>query len=65
MVGDRLSTDGAFAAALGWPFAHVLSGVAADDPTERSAAVQPAHVAADLAALVPVLERAYDSPIPR
>ena len=28
VVGDRPSTDGAFAAALGWPFALVLSGVA-------------------------------------
>ncbi len=27
MVGDRPSTDGALAAALGWPFALVLSGV--------------------------------------
>jgi HAD superfamily hydrolase (TIGR01450 family) len=65
MVGDRLSTDGAFAAALGWPFALVLSGVAGSDPTERSAAVQPAHVADDLAALVPVLAAAYTSPMPR
>ena len=27
MVGDRASTDGAFAAALGVPFAHVASDV--------------------------------------
>ena len=29
MVGDRPSTDGAMADALGWPFALVLSGVTA------------------------------------
>ena len=29
MVGDRPSTDGALADALGWPFALVLSGVTA------------------------------------
>ena len=29
MVGDRPSTDGALATALGWPFALVLSGVTA------------------------------------
>ena len=29
VVGDRPSTDGALATALGWPFALVLSGVTA------------------------------------
>ncbi len=29
IVGDRPSTDGALATALGWPFALVLSGVTA------------------------------------
>ena len=32
MVGDRPSTDGAMADALGWPFALVLSGVASATP---------------------------------
>jgi HAD superfamily hydrolase (TIGR01450 family) len=50
MIGDRASTDGAFATRLGWPFAFVQSGIAGDDsPTP------PAYVAADLAALVPQL----------
>lgn len=47
MVGDRASTDGAFAARLGWPFAFVQSGVPGDEPRTR-----PAYVAPDLAALV-------------
>jgi HAD superfamily hydrolase (TIGR01450 family) len=50
MVGDSLGTDGAFAAALGWPFGLVLSGntTAEDVPTDQP----PEWVAADLAALV-------------
>jgi 4-nitrophenyl phosphatase len=50
VVGDRPSTDGAFARALGARFALVLSGVtgAADLPVEPG----PDVVAADLAALV-------------
>ncbi|HZB72780.1 MAG TPA: HAD hydrolase-like protein, partial [Acidimicrobiales bacterium] len=50
VVGDRPSTDGGFARALGARFALVLSGVtAADDlPVEPD----PDVVAADLAALV-------------
>jgi len=50
MIGDRQSTDGAFATRLGWPFAFVQSGIAGDD-----APTPPAYVAADLAALVPQL----------
>lgn len=50
MVGDRPSTDGRFAVALGFRFALVLSGVttAADLPVEP----RPDVVAADLAAVV-------------
>jgi HAD superfamily hydrolase (TIGR01450 family) len=50
MVGDSLDTDGAFAAALGWPFGLVLSG---NTQLDRVPADQPADwVADDLAALV-------------
>jgi 4-nitrophenyl phosphatase len=58
MVGDRPSTDGEFAARLGWPFALVLSGVAspAPGPGEEPVPVPPPpYVAGDLAALVPHL----------
>jgi 4-nitrophenyl phosphatase len=58
MVGDRPSTDGALAAALGWPFALVLSGVAALHPQGGGEAIPdpaPPFVADDLAALVPQL----------
>lgn len=50
MVGDRPSTDGAFAKTLGYPFALVLSGVTstADIPNAPPAA----HVADDLRTLV-------------
>ncbi|MGZ8752118.1 MAG: HAD-IIA family hydrolase [Acidimicrobiia bacterium] len=53
MVGDRPSTDGALATALGWPFALVLSGISDGDgggepvPTDPV----PAYVIPDLAAL--------------
>jgi HAD superfamily hydrolase (TIGR01450 family) len=51
MVGDRPETDGAFAVALGYPFALVLTGVTAlvDVPALDPA---PDIVAADLATLV-------------
>jgi ribonucleotide monophosphatase NagD (HAD superfamily) len=52
MIGDRSTTDGAFAAALGWPFAFVRSGIDRDDATHG---IQPALVADDLHALAPVL----------
>ncbi|HKH24029.1 MAG TPA: HAD hydrolase-like protein, partial [Acidimicrobiales bacterium] len=50
VVGDRPETDGAFAAALGYRFALVLSGVTgeADLPVEPA----PDVVAASLADLV-------------
>jgi glycerol 3-phosphatase-2 len=53
MVGDRASTDGAFARRLGATFALVLSGVtsAADLPVEPA----PDVVGADLAAVVDAL----------
>ncbi|MFZ4585486.1 MAG: HAD-IIA family hydrolase [Acidimicrobiia bacterium] len=44
MVGDRIDTDGAFAAELDWLFALVLSGVTESVPQPR-----PAFVAHDLA----------------
>jgi 4-nitrophenyl phosphatase len=58
MVGDRPSTDGAMATALHWPFALVLSGVAAAVPDgggEPIPAPPPPFVADDLAALAPQL----------
>jgi glycerol 3-phosphatase-2 len=55
VVGDRPSTDGAFAAALGWPFALVLSGVAGTAGGEPVPEPAPPFVADDLAALVPEL----------
>ncbi len=40
MVGDRPSTDGALAAALGWPFALVVSDatISSDEPADHDAA---------------------------
>jgi glycerol 3-phosphatase-2 len=49
VVGDRPSTDGALAAALGVPFALVLSGVTASADQEPPRA---AYCSADLLALV-------------
>ena len=48
VVGDRPSTDGAFAAALGWPFALVLSGVAGSPGGEEVPDPPPPFVAPDL-----------------
>jgi HAD superfamily hydrolase (TIGR01450 family) len=59
MIGDRPSTDGAFAAALGVPFALVLSGIvgrAGEEPIPEPA---PAFVADDLGALAPRLVAAF------
>jgi glycerol 3-phosphatase-2 len=60
MVGDRPSTDGAFATKLGWPFGLVLTGVAkrrpgpGDEPIPNPA---PAFLGDDLGALArPVVE---------
>jgi len=64
VVGDRPSTDGALAAALGWPFALVLSGVtAAVAPPGGEAIPDPAppFVGADLRAVVPALITAFQS----
>jgi 4-nitrophenyl phosphatase len=64
VVGDRPSTDGAFAATLGWPFALVLSGVTARQPPPGGEAVPdppPPFVADDLAALAPVLVHELDA----
>jgi len=58
VVGDRPSTDGALADALGWPFALVLSGVTQRDAPPGGESIPeppPPFVAADLAALVPQL----------
>jgi ribonucleotide monophosphatase NagD (HAD superfamily) len=39
MVGDRPSIDGALAAALGWPFALVISDatISSDEPADHGA----------------------------
>ncbi len=55
VVGDRPSTDGAFAAALQWPFALVLSGVGGQSDGEPVPDPAPPFVAADLAALAPLI----------
>jgi HAD superfamily hydrolase (TIGR01450 family) len=55
VVGDRPSTDGALAGALGWPFALVLSGVAGSPGEEPIPDPPPPFVAADLAHLAPAL----------
>jgi 4-nitrophenyl phosphatase len=59
MVGDRPSTDGALAAALGWPFALVLSGVAGSPGEEGVPDPPPPFVAPDLGALAPILVDAF------
>lgn len=59
VVGDRPSTDGALASALGWPFALVLSGVAGSAGEEPIPDPPPRFVAADLGALAPELLRAF------
>jgi HAD superfamily hydrolase (TIGR01450 family) len=58
VVGDRPSTDGRLAAALGWPFVLVRSG-ARDDPEDGPA---PVHDGPDLAAVVPGILRALPLP---
>jgi 4-nitrophenyl phosphatase len=55
MIGDRPSSDGAFATALGWPFALVLTGIAGTHGEEPVPDPPPAFVAADLGALAPRL----------
>jgi 4-nitrophenyl phosphatase len=58
VIGDRPSTDGALAVALGWPFALVLSGVSRRDAPPGGESIPeppPPFVADDLAALAPRL----------
>jgi 4-nitrophenyl phosphatase len=62
MIGDRPSTDGALADALGWPFALVLSGVTAAIAPPGGEAIPdppPAYVADDLGVLAPRLVAAF------
>jgi glycerol-1-phosphatase len=61
VIGDRPSTDGALAAALGWPFALVLSGIAGSHNEETIPDPQPAYVAADIRALAPQLIAASEA----
>ena len=61
VVGDRPSTDGALADALGWPFALVLSGVTAAVAPPGGEAIPdppPPFVADDLDALADALAAA-------
>ncbi len=58
VVGDRPSTDGALADAIGWPFALVLSGVTAAVAPPGGEAIpdpSPPFVGADLGVLAPSL----------
>ncbi len=58
VVGDRPSSDGALADALGWPFALVLSGVTGTPPPPGGEAVPdppPPFVAADLGTIAPAI----------
>jgi glycerol 3-phosphatase-2 len=58
VVGDRPSSDGALATALGWPFGLVLSGVTAAVAPPGGEAIPsppPRFVGADLGALAPEL----------
>ena len=59
MIGDRPSTDGAFAAVLGCPFALVLSGIAGMSGEEPVPEPAPPFVATDLGALAPALVDAF------
>lgn len=65
MVGDRPSTDGALARALGWPFALVLSGIAGSPGDEAIPDPPPEFVAADLGVLAPQLLQAAQAAGPR
>ena len=59
MVGDRPTTDGAFAAALGWPFALVLSGIAGPSGDEPIPDPPPEFLAPDLGVLATDLIAAF------
>ncbi|HEX4491767.1 MAG TPA: HAD-IIA family hydrolase [Acidimicrobiia bacterium] len=65
MIGDRPSSDGVFAVALGWPFALVLSGIAGTHGEEPVPDPPPEFVAADLGALAPQLLEAAQAAGPR
>jgi len=62
MIGDRPSTDGAFAAVLGVPFALVLSGIAGTAGDEPVPDPPPPFVAPDLGTLAPQLVAAFAAP---
>ncbi|HUF84871.1 MAG TPA: HAD-IIA family hydrolase [Acidimicrobiia bacterium] len=62
VVGDRPTSDGALAAALGWPFALVLSGVTGREVGLGGEAIpdpEPPFVADDLGSLAPRLVAAF------
>jgi HAD superfamily hydrolase (TIGR01450 family) len=59
MIGDRPSTDGAFADALGVPFAMVLSGIVGTDGEEVVPDPPPPFVADDLGVLAPSVAAAF------
>jgi 4-nitrophenyl phosphatase len=64
VVGDRPSSDGALATALGWPFALVLSGVTASPAPPGGEPIpepRPPFVAPDLGVLAPELVAALAS----
>ena len=61
MIGDRPTTDGAVAAALGCPFALVLSGIVGSAGEESVPDPAPPYVAADLGALAPQLIAAFSA----
>jgi len=63
MIGDRPSTDGAFAAVLGCSFALVLSGVTGMPGEEPIPDPAPPFVASDIAALAPQLIDALVTPM--
>jgi len=64
MIGDRPSTDGAFADALGVPFAMVLSGIGGTHGEEHVPDPAPPFVADDLGALAPGLADAFGTGAP-
>ena len=61
VVGDRPTTDGGLARALGWPFALVRSGIGGAPGGEPVPVPPPEFLAADLGELAPVLVAARAS----
>lgn len=51
MIGDRLSTDGGFAVSMGWPFAHVQSGIEESATVRAESGCVPVIVGDDLFAV--------------